>query len=72
MQSDNLANPNNNDLRELYSHNVLFFNSTCGGYYSILYRAIFRANFVQDNMDKVTDLSQADKDRMTGEIKFIR
>lgn len=72
MQSDNLASPNNNDLRELHSHNVLFFNSTCGGYYSILYRAIFRANFVQDNMDKVADLSQADKDRMTGEIKFIR
>lgn len=72
MQSDNLSSPNNNDLRELHSHNVLFFNSTCGGYYSILYRAIFRANFVQDNMDKVADLSQADRDRLTGEIKFIR
>lgn len=72
MQSDNLSNPTNNDLRELYSHNVLFFNSTCGGYYSILYRAIFRANFVQDNMNKVTDLSVADKNRMMGEIKFIR
>ena len=44
MQSDNLSSPNNNDLRELHSHNVLFFNSTCGGYYSILYRSIFRAN----------------------------
>jgi hypothetical protein len=72
MQSDNLSSPNNNDLRELHSHNVLFFNSTCGGYYSILYRAIFRANFVQDNMDKVADLSQAERDRLTGEIKFIR
>jgi hypothetical protein len=72
MQSDNLSNPNNNDLRELYSHNVLFFNGTVGGYYSILYRAVFRANFVQDNMDKVSDLSAADKERITGEIKFIR
>jgi hypothetical protein len=72
MQSDNLSSPNNNDLRELHSHNVLFFNSTCGGYYSILYRAIFRANFVQDNMDKVADLNQAERDRLTGEIKFIR
>lgn len=72
MQSDNLSMPNNNDLKELYSHNVLFFNTTSGSFYSILYRAIFRANFVQDNMDKVADLSAADKDRMMGEIKFIR
>ena len=72
MQSDNLSMPNNNDLKELYSHNVLFFNTTSGSFYSILYRAIFRANFVQDNMDKVADLSAADKNRMMGEIKFIR
>ena len=72
MQSDNLSMPNNNDLRELYSHNVLFFNGTSGSFYSILYRAIFRANFVQDNMDKVADLSIADRNRLLGEIKFIR
>ena len=72
MQSDNLSMPNNNDLRELYSHNVLFFNTTSGSFYSILYRAIFRANFVQDNMDKVADITVADKNRMLGEIKFIR
>jgi len=72
MQSDNLSMPNNNDLRELYSHNVLFFNTTSGSFYSILYRAIFRANFVQDNMEKVTDLSTTDKNRLLGEIKFIR
>lgn len=71
MQSDNLSLPNNNDLKELYNHNVLFFNSTCGGFYASLYRVIFRANFVQDNMNRVA-LSQADQDRMNGEIKFIR
>ncbi|MFN5889847.1 MAG: RagB/SusD family nutrient uptake outer membrane protein [Bacteroidota bacterium] len=71
MMSDNLSLPNNNDLREVYTHNVLFFNSTSGGHYGNLYRIIFRANFVQDNMDKVS-LTEEEKNRFTGEIKFLR
>ena len=71
MMSDNLTIPNNNDLREVYTHNVLFFNSTSGGHYANLYRIIFRANFVQDNMNKVS-LTEEEKNRFTGEIKFLR
>ncbi len=71
MMSDNLSLPNNNDLREVYTHNVLFFNSTSGGHYGNLYRIIFRANFVQDNLSKV-NLSEDEKNRFLGEIKFLR
>ena len=71
MMSDNLTLPNNNDLREVYTHNVLFFNSTSGGHYANIYRIIFRANFVQDNLNKVS-LSAEEKDRFLGEVKFLR
>ena len=71
MMSDNLSLPNNNDLREVHTHNVLFFNSTSGGHYANLYRIIFRANFVQDNLDKV-ELTAEEKNRFLGEVKFLR
>lgn len=72
MLSDNLSSPNNNDLREVYNHNVLFFNSTTGGYYSMIYRSIFRANFVESKIDAVSGLSGTEKDRILGEVAFIR
>ena len=72
MLGDNLSSPNNNDLREVYNHNVLFFNSTTGGYYSMIYRSIFRANFVESKIDAVTGLSGTEKDRILGEVAFIR
>lgn len=72
MLGDNLSLPNNNDLKEVYNHNVLFFNTTSGGYYSMIYRMIFRANFVESKLNSVSDLSEADKKRFLGEIAFIR
>ena len=72
IMSDNLSLPNNNDYREVYNHNVLFFNSTSGGFYSLLYRGIFRANFVQEHIVDVPNLDPAVKDRIVGEIAFIR
>ncbi len=72
MLGDNLNIPNNNDLREVYNHNVLFFNSTSGGYYSMIYRMIFRANFVESKINEVSGLSEEDKNRILGEVAFIR
>lgn len=72
MLGDNLNLPNNNDLKEVYNHNVLFFNTTSGGYYSMIYRMIFRANFVESKINDVTGLSAEDKNRILGEVAFIR
>lgn len=72
LMSDNVALPNNNDYREVYNHNVLFFNSTSGAFYSQLYRGIFRANFVETHIDDAADLSQEARDRILGEVSFIR
>ncbi len=72
MLGDNLNMPNNNDLREVYNHNVLFFNTTSGGYYSMIYRMIFRANFVESKINDVSGLSTEDKNRILGEVAFIR
>lgn len=72
LMSDNLALPNNNDYREIYNHNVLFFNTTSGAFYSQLYRAIFRANFVQEHMNDAKDLTEEDSKRISGEVAFIR
>lgn len=72
LQSDNLTLPNNNDYREVFNHNVLFFNSTTGAFHSILYRTIFRANFVEKYLDRAADLTEADRTRMVGEVAFIR
>lgn len=72
MLGDNLNLPNNNDLKEVYNHNVLFFNTTSGGYYSMIYRMIFRANFVESKINEVSGLSAEDKNRILGEVAFIR
>ena len=72
MLGDNLSLPNNNDLKEVYNHNVLFFNTTSGGYYSLIYRMIFRANFVESKLNDVSDLSAEQRQRMEGEVAFIR
>jgi hypothetical protein len=72
LMSDNLALPNNNDYREIYNHNVLFFNTTSGAFYSQLYRAIFRVNFVQDHIGDAKDLTADDEKRIRGEVAFIR
>lgn len=72
MLGDNLNSPNNNDLREIYNHNVLFFNTTSGGYYSMIYRMIFRANFVESKINDVSGLTEVEKNRILGEVAFIR
>lgn len=73
LLSDNLARPISNlDYREIYSFNTLFFNGTIGGTYGNMYRAAMRANFVIENFDLATDLTEADRTRMEAEARFIR
>lgn len=72
FMADNLSLPNNNDYREVFNHNTLFFNTTCGSLYGNLYRAIFRANFVMESFPLAADLNETDRNRMEGEAKFIR
>ena len=72
MLGDNLNVPNNNDLREVYNHNILFFNTSSGGYYSMIYRMIFRANFVESKVNDVSGLSDVDKNRIFDNMNFCQ
>lgn len=73
LLSDNLSRPNVNlDYREIYTFNTLFFNGTIGGTYGNMYRAAMRANFVVDNFDLASDLTESDRLRMEAEARFIR
>lgn len=73
LLSDNLSRPNANlDYREIYTFNTLFFNGTIGGTYGNMYRAAMRANFVMENFDLATDLTESDRIRMEAESRFIR
>lgn len=72
FQADHLNNPTNNDYKEVYNHNTLFFNSTVGSFYGNLYRIIFKANFVKDHFYRVPHLENTAKLRMEGEALFLR
>jgi len=73
LLSDNLSRPNANlDYREIYTFNTLFFNGTIGGTYGNMYRAAMRANFVMENFDLASDLTESDRIRMEAESRFIR
>ena len=72
---DNLERPSaNNDLDEVYTHNVLFFNSTVGAWYAQPYSAILNLNKVLENVDALPEdsLSAAEKERVKGEALFLR
>lgn len=72
LLGDNLMAPaSNNDLDEVYRHNVLFFNSTVGNYYGRSYNAILKANKVLDEAENF-DFSSTELDRIMGESYFIR
>ncbi len=69
---DDLARPNNNDdLTEVYTRNVNFFNGTVGSRYADIYRSVFRVNSIFENIDKVS-ASESEKTRVLAEASFIR
>lgn len=75
LMADNLERPSsNNDLDEVYSHDVLFFNSTVGNWYSQPYSVILNLNKVLENVDALPEdsLSSQDKERVKGEALFLR
>ena len=73
LLADNIAAPNNNyDFMELYNRNTLYFNGTIGQYYQQPYIAIYRCNYLIENIDIVDSLPSEDAIRLLSEAKFIR
>ncbi|MGB0177747.1 MAG: RagB/SusD family nutrient uptake outer membrane protein, partial [Owenweeksia sp.] len=72
LMADDLVKPaSNNDLDEVYRHNVLFFNSTVGNTYAAPYASVFRANRVLEVVDNF-DFSETESNRIKGECLFLR
>lgn len=73
LMADNLERPSsNNDLDEVYTHNVLFFNSTVGNTYATPYSAILNINKILENVDALEDMSDDEKARVKAEALFLR
>ncbi len=73
LMADNLERPSsNNDLDEVYSHDVLFFNSTVGNWYSRPYSAILNINKILENIDAVSEFSDAERSQFKAECLFLR
>lgn len=73
LLGDELADYNiNGDRKEMYTRGVIPFNSSSNDNYKGIYRCIFRANTCLDYIQKFNDLTQAEKNTLEGEIKFIR
>lgn len=72
LLSDNLASPNTNeDFREVYNHNTLFFNGTIGGIYADPYITAFRANRIIQVLDNFS-FSEVEKREIIAQAKFLR
>ena len=73
LMADNIAAPNNNyDYMEVFNRNTLYFNGTIGQYYQQPYIAIYRCNYLIENIDIVDSLPSEDAIRLLSEAKFIR
>lgn len=73
LQADGLSAPVGNlDYMEVFNRNTIFFNGTVGGYYKQPYIAIYRSNYLLENVDLISDITDEDKNRMTAEARFIR
>lgn len=74
LLSDNLVRPNNNnDLTEVFIHNVLIFNETTAGVYKDPYIGIFRANRILEYLDeKDFGYTPSELNTVKGECHFLR
>ncbi len=73
LMTGNLAIPNNNnDLTSVYNRETNFFTGYTNQVYSDFYRAIYRGNILLENFDLIEGLSEAERTRMTAEVRFIR
>jgi hypothetical protein len=72
LLSNNLADPNGLDFQSVYNKETNFFTPTTNGVYSDFYYAIYRCNSLLENFDLIEGLSEAEKNRMEAEARFIR
>ena len=73
LQADDVTSPNSQlDYLEVYNRNTIFFNGTIGGYYKQPYIAVYRSNYLLENVDLISEITDEDKNRMTAEARFIR
>lgn len=73
LMSDNLERPVNQDnYVSVWLRRSTIFNGAVGEGYKQQYIAILRANTVLENLDNVTDLSDADRSKYEAEAHFIR
>ena len=72
LMSDNMAEPNGLDFNAVYNRETNFFTPTTNGTYGDFYYAIYRCNSLMKNFDLIDGLSDADRNRMEAEAKFIR
>ncbi len=73
LRGDNFAGPNNSlDFTAVYNRETTFFTGINGGIYADLYRAIYRSNVVIERFDYVEGLSDAGRERMEAEARFVR
>lgn len=69
---DNLATPNNNeDYTQVWKRGSNFFNGTVDNVFADAYIAIYRANVVIQDMNRI-DMSASSRQRFEAESKFIR
>ncbi|MEN9347410.1 MAG: RagB/SusD family nutrient uptake outer membrane protein [Flavobacteriales bacterium] len=73
LLSDNLARPTSNtDYQRVFDRTTDFFTPTPNGVYADFYYTIYRCNSLLANFDLIPDLSEADRNRMEAEARFIR
>ncbi len=74
LLSDNLESPNSNDdLTEVYNHNMLIFNGTIAPIYGDPYIGIFRANRILEYLEeKDFGFTEAELKQIRGECYFLR
>ncbi len=74
LLSDNLVTPlSNNDLTEVYNHDMLIFNGTIAPIYQDPYIGIFRTNRILEYLDeKDFGFTESELKQIRGECYFLR
>ncbi|MEY3398235.1 MAG: hypothetical protein RL220_829 [Bacteroidota bacterium] len=72
LMSDNLAYPTGLDFQAIYNRETNFFTPYTGGVYADFYYTIYRCNTLLVNFDLIEGLSDAERQRMEAEARFIR
>lgn len=72
LLGDNMARPRSSTfLQEVYGRNTNIFNSDVSAVYLDAYRAVYRANWLIENIDLV-EIDAAERQRILDEARFLR